>query len=78
MGNDLRKDIFEDKRITYKALFTKNKSKSQVNFLGDSDFWAVIATYKFMEGITQKDFIQKAVYEKAKREYPEYFENLGE
>lgn len=74
----LGNQIFKEKQNTYKSLFVENKSKSQVNFLGDADFWAVVATYKFMTGITQKDLIQKAVYEMAKKEYPNFFEGLGE
>ena len=60
-------------------IFTEKKGKSkkngfQVSFLSNSEeIVAIIATMKTITGESQKQFIEEAIKEKAKRDYPEIY-----
>lgn len=72
MGNE----IYKNKLKIYKEKFKKNKSSSQINFLGDAEFWSVLSTYKTLNDETQKSLIQRAVYKLVTEEMPHWFEDL--
>lgn len=74
--NELGSKVYEQKYELHFNKIKSDKSKAQVNFLGDVDLLAILNTYKTMTGETQKSLIQRAVYEVVKREHPEWFEKL--
>lgn len=75
--NELGKRVYEQNYEVHFSKIKNDKSKAQVNFLGDADLLAVLNTYKTMTGETQKSLIQRAVYELVKREYPVWFDRLN-
>lgn len=77
LDNVLGDKVYENNFEVYFEKFKINKSASQVNFLGDTDLWAIMSTYKTMTTETQKSLIQRAVYKLAKQEHPEWFKKLN-
>lgn len=74
MDNNIGKEIYKEKIKLYKKMFEENKNSSQVNFLGDVDFWAKLATIHSLKNIPKRTFIHDAVKEKALREFGEWFD----
>lgn len=73
MNNSIGKEIFKDKIKYFQDKFEKNKNSSQVNFLGDVNFWAMLDTINSIENTPKRTFIHDAVKEKALKEFPEWF-----